>query len=314
MARPDIRDRLATGAPLVLDGAMGSELQRRGVWVSHGATADKLGAWSATAMRDAPEIVRAVHEDYFKVGADIATTNSFWTNSVKLGLVGLGDKAAEYTRRSGEIAVEARDRLRSQAYVAGGMAPPHGSRSPVDPIDLPREFAMQARALRESGVDFLLLEYMGYVADIVAAVDAVKPAGLPVMIGIRHVTEDGAMQHGESFDELAAALGAREVAAILLMCSAPTAISAGLPKLRKAFSRAIGAYPNIGYRRSAEALTAGRQWHGLDTTSYAPADLASDGAAWLGMGAQIIGGCCATTPAHIEAVRAAIPEEGPRAT
>jgi homocysteine S-methyltransferase len=307
MTRPDIRDRLASGATLVLDGAMGSELQRRGVWVSHGATADKLGAWSATAMRDAPEIVREVHEDYFKVGADIATTNSFWTNSVKLGLVGLGDKAAEYTRRSGEIAVDARNRLRPQAYVAGGMAPPHGARSPVDPIDLPREFAMQASALKESGVDFLLLEYMGYVADMVAAVDAVKPAGLPVMVGIRHVTDDGVMQHGESFDALVAALGARDVAAILLMCSTPRAISASLPKLRKAFSGPIGAYPNIGYRRSEQALAAGQQWHGLDTTSYAPTDLASDGKAWLDMGAQIVGGCCATTPAHIRALRATVP-------
>jgi len=54
----EFRERLATGEPLVLDGAMGSELQRRGVWVAHGATKDKLGAWSATAMRDSPEIVR----------------------------------------------------------------------------------------------------------------------------------------------------------------------------------------------------------------------------------------------------------------
>src|SRR5262245_33267241 len=57
VARIDIRERLATGKSLVLDGAMGSELQRRGVWVSHGATADTLGTWSATAMRDAPEVV-----------------------------------------------------------------------------------------------------------------------------------------------------------------------------------------------------------------------------------------------------------------
>jgi len=307
VARPDIRERLAAGTPLVLDGAMGSELQRRGVWVSHGATEEKLGAWSATAMRDAPETVRAIHEDYFRVGADIATTNSFWTNSVKLGLVGLGDKAAEYTRRSGEIAVETRDRLRPQGYVAGGMAPPRGGRAPVDPIDLPREFALQSGALKEGGVDVLLVEYIGYVDDIVAAMDAVKPAGLPVMIGLRHITEEGAMQAGESFDQLIAALGAREVAAILLMCSSPTAISAGLPKLRKAYSGPIGAYPNIGYRRGGKPLGPSQQWHGLDTTTYAPANLAEDGKAWLGMGAQIVGGCCATTPAHIAALRAVVP-------
>jgi homocysteine S-methyltransferase len=314
MARPDIRERLAGGGPLVLDGAMGSELQRRGVWVSHGATTEKLGAWSGTAMRDAPEVVRAVHEDYFKVGADIATTNSFWTNSVKLGLVGLGDKAAEYTRRAGEIAVEARDRLRPEAYVAGGMAPPHGGRAPVDPIDLPREFAMQARALKESGVDLLLVEYIGYIADIVAAIDAVKPAGLPVMIGLRHIQEDGRMQAGETYDQLVAALGPREVAAILLMCSSPTAISVGLPQLRKAFSGPIGAYPNIGYHPARKPLDGGQQWHGLDTTTYAPADLAADGAAWLEMGAQIVGGCCATTPAHIAALRAAVPKSRAGAT
>ena len=308
MTRADIRERLAAGAPLVLDGAMGSELQRRGVWVSHGSTDEKLGAWSATAMRDAPEIVREVHEDYFKVGADIATTNSFWTNSVKLGLVGLADKAAEYTRLSGEIAVEARDRLRPEAYVAGGMAPPHGGRAPVDPIDLPREFALQSRALNESGVDLLLLEYMGYVADIVAAVDAVAPAGLPVMIGIRHVAEDGRMQVGETYDELVAALGRREVAAILLMCSSPTAISAGLPKLRKAFTGPIGAYPNIGYGPAGKPLGADQQWHRLDTRTYTPANLAADGATWLDMGAQIVGGCCATTPEHIAALRSAVPQ------
>ena len=308
MTRPDIRDCLAQGVRLVLDGATGSELQRRGVWVSHGATADKLGAWSATAMRDAPETVREVHEDYFKVGADIVTTNSFWTNSVKLGLVGLGDKAAEYTRRSGEIAVEARDRLRPQAYVAGGMAPPHGARVPVDPVDLPREFAMQAHALKDAGVDVLLLEYIGSVNDVVAGIDAVAPAGLPVMIGLRHVTENGRLQHGESFGQLVAELGAREVAAILLMCSNPSDISASLPKLRKAFSGPIGAYPNIGYRRSAEAMEAGKQWHRLDTSTYMPANLAEDGALWLEMGAQIVGGCCATTPAHIGALRAAVPE------
>jgi homocysteine S-methyltransferase len=128
------------------------------------------------------------------------------------------------------------------------------------------------------------------------------------MIGIRHIAEDGRMQAGETYDELVAALGRREVAAILLMCSSPAAISAGLPKLRKAFSGPIGAYPNIGYRRSGKPLGAEQQWHGLDTTTYAPANLAADGAAWLDMGAQIVGGCCATTPAHIAALRAVVPQ------
>ena len=134
------------------------------------------------------------------------------------------------------------------------------------------------------------------------------------MIGLRHVTRDGGLQHGDTFGQLLAALGSREVAAILLMCSNPSDISASLPKLRKGFSGSIGAYPNIGYRRSAEAMTPGKQWHGLDTTTYSPANLATDGALWLEMGAQIIGGCCATTPAHIAALRAVVPEGKAAAT
>lgn len=309
MSRQDFRERLATGRPLVMDGAMGSELQRRGVWVSHGATDSQLGAWSATAMRDAPDTVREVHDDYFRAGADIAITNSFWTNSVKLGLVGLADKAADYTRQAAEIAVESRDRLRPDAYVAGGMAPPLGGREEVgvDPEHLPREFAMQAKALKEGGADVILVEYIGHVADVVAAVDAVAPAGLPVLVGLRHIRNDGRLQHGETYEQLMAALGDRRVDAILLMCSAPEAVTAGLPLLRKAYTGAIGAYPNHGYGKSAHKVDDTHQWHSLDTTTYGPKELADDGRTWLAMGAQIVGGCCSTTPEHIAALREVVP-------
>ena len=100
----------------------------------------------------------------------------------------------------------------------------------------------------------------------------------------------------------------RKVAAILLMCSSPAAISAGLPKLRKAFTGPIGAYPNIGYGRASDPLGHGHQWHGLDTDTYTPDHLAADGLAWLAMGAQILGGCCATTPDHIAALRRVVPQ------
>src|SRR5229473_2862804 len=95
----DLLSRLRSGDRILLDGATGSELQRRGVNVSRGASVEGgLGAWSATAMEDAPEVVRAVHEDYLRIGADLITANSYNANRGILGKVGLAHKMEEFSR------------------------------------------------------------------------------------------------------------------------------------------------------------------------------------------------------------------------
>src|SRR5437667_358763 len=107
----DLLARLRRGDHLLLDGATGSELQRRGLNVSKGASVEGgLGAWSATAMQDAPEVVRAIHEDYLRVGADVITANSYNASRGQLGRVGLADKMEEFSRRAMELAREARGR------------------------------------------------------------------------------------------------------------------------------------------------------------------------------------------------------------
>jgi S-methylmethionine-dependent homocysteine/selenocysteine methylase len=300
MARLDIRERLAAGDTLILDGATGSELQRRGVYVSKGAKSGKLGPWSATANIDAPEVVRAVHEDYLRIGVDIITSNNFWTSSARLAMAGLGDEWERYTRAAAEIATSARDAVNPDAYVAGGIAPPVVG-------DLRAEFLDQVRVLKEMDVDLILAEYVGTIEDCVSAVDACATAGLPVFLGVRHVTVAGTMQYGESFDDLGAALAGHPVDAILLMCSDPAATSASLPKLRAAFPGPIGAYSNIGYRVNQEFHEDGHtHWHTIDQETYPPDAYAEFAREWVSLGAQIVGGCCATGPAHIRAVRDAL--------
>ena len=102
------------------------------------------------------------------------------------------------------------------------------------------------------------------------------------------------------------ALEAQEhrVDAILLMCSSPEAISATLPRLRAAFGGPIGAYANIGYHRAKRpANFPDSQFHDIEIGENTPERYADDGRRWLEIGAQIVGGCCGTTPEHIAALR-----------
>jgi homocysteine S-methyltransferase len=300
MKRRDILARLAAGEHLLLDGATGSELQRRGVNVSQGIAPDGgLGAWSATAMGDAPEVVREIHEDYLRAGADIITTNSFWTNQFRLGMVGLAHKMEEYTRLAAQIAGTARDKLNSEAYVAGSLAPPD-----MPGLNLFHEYSEQATILAQAGVDLILLEYVSSIAESIQLVSAAAPTGLPVFLGICEIRPNGTMRFGEPIEQLVEALQQHRVDALLLMCSQPETISTVLPKLNQCFAGPIGCYAEVGYERAPQPPHfPEQQWHRIEAGAYPPARYAEFARAWVALGAQIVGGCCATTPEHIAAIR-----------
>ena len=210
MTRLGIIDRLQAGEVLIMDGATGSELQRRGVDVNRGSVEGQIGVWSAAANLDAPDVVRAIHEDYLKAGAEIIISNNFYTSRIMLNAIGKQDQWEEYTRRGGELACTARDAINPDAYVAGGIAAPdHG-------CDLYEQFAEQSCVLATTGVDLMLAEYMAGdsvivdpISDCVTAVDACAESGLPVMLGVCRVSERGTMYDGTSFDALISALARR---------------------------------------------------------------------------------------------------------
>jgi homocysteine S-methyltransferase len=121
------------------------------------------------------------------------------------------------------------------------------------------------------------------------------------------VTLEGVTRHGETMPDLAKALRGHPVDAVLLMCSRPEAISATLPRLRHAFPGPVGAYPNVGYNPMAPV--AGRVHLGPDIISaqaHSPSRLAEFAQEWIAMGAQVVGGCCATGPEHIMAMRVVV--------
>jgi homocysteine S-methyltransferase len=317
MPTRSLTERLEAGEALLMDGATGEELRARGADVFagndfgeadhaavlermavesvaylqesdpdsmrevHDAFLRRLGPWSAPLNVEEPEMVRAVHEDYLRVGADIVISNNFFTGRSNLARLGLGDAWETYARAAARLAIDARDAVNAEAYVAGGMAPPPEG-------DLSVEFAEEAALLADAGVDVILAEYLGTVEEAVAAVEACAPVGLPVLLGMRHVSATGTLQYLQTFEELARALDGAPVAGVLLMCSPPEHVSVGLPKLRDAYGGVIGAYSH-----NPVGLAEGQDEY---------ARFAEYGEAWLKMGAQIVGGCCRTRPRHIAAL------------
>ncbi len=317
MPTRSIVDRLRAGERILMDGGTGSELQRRGADVLAGATLEShLQAWSATANVEFPEVVQQVHQDYLRCGADLVLSNNFWTSRTRLGPIGLGDDWEKYARAGAENAVIARDVQKPEAYVAGAFAPPAigsiaGAAEP-DVVAMGRsafrsEVNEQVEVLVDAGVDVIFPEFVGHIEDCVEMVDVCSAFELPAFLGIRAIQPDGTMVSGDSLADLGRALDGMKVDAVMLMCSRPEAITAGLPVLRDSYLGPIGCYPNIGYNPMAplggSPYIAEDGPDMLNTHGNTPSELAAQAAEWRAMGSQVIGGCCASGPEHIMALR-----------
>jgi methionine synthase I (cobalamin-dependent) len=212
----------------------------------------------------------------------------------------------ELTRLAVTVALEARDRMNPHGYVAGSIAPtnrfPGGwDPSRVPPVDeLAREWGDQTSILADAGSDLILIETMSAIFQLIPAVEAARATGLPVVLGV-HASAEATMTSGETMQQLVAALDGRMPDAILLMCRAPQEITMTLQNLREAFDGPIGGYADIGYSRIGEGSPS--QYHSIDVGANSPRRYAEIAEEWLNLGAQIIGGCCATTPEHIAALR-----------
>ncbi len=322
MTTHSIVDRLRSGEMFLLDGGTGSELQRRGADVLK-ESEDRVKAWSATANIEYADVVQQVHSDYLRVGADIIISNNFWTTPTRLGTIGERDNWRKYATAAIRNAVQARDSMNHNAYVAGGIAAP-GLQEGLLPGNSPvsdtrqlgveahrKEWADHAELLADEGADVILAEFMAFIEDCVVAVEGCAEAGLPVFLGVREVRSDGTMRSGESLADLARALEGHPVDAVMIMCSNPENISVGIPVLREAFAGPVGAYANLGYNPTAPLVNKptlsnrNRSTNGdiFQNSEYYPSRMAEFAGMWKSMGAQIIGGCCASGPEHISAMR-----------
>jgi homocysteine S-methyltransferase len=274
---------------LVCDGAMGTLLYAQGVFVNR--------SFDSLNLSD-PSRVRAVHEAYVRAGADVLETNTFGANRVKLRAFGLGNSLRDINLEGARLA---RDAAGSSAYVAGAMGPlglriePWG-RTPRDKAL--EYFREQAAALVEAGIDLFILETFRDVNEICAAVAAVRGVcSLPIVAQMT-VEDDGNSLDGTPPEQFAPALRESGADVVGLNCSiGPAHMLETLERMSVVTASHLSAQPNAGQPRELDGRT-------IYLTS--PEYMASYARRFVERRVRLVGGCCGTTPAHIEQIRSAV--------
>jgi S-methylmethionine-dependent homocysteine/selenocysteine methylase len=287
-------ERLGSGQVLLLDAAMGTELQRR-------ETNTALPLWSARTLIDDPELVWTIHGDEVASGADILTANTFRTHARTLGKAGFAERAGELSALAVRLAHQAAATPGREVFVAGSLAPLEDCYRPdlvPDDAALEREHGAHARFLADAGVDLMLAETHNTIREAVAVTRAAKATGLPVVVSL--VTDGaGKLLSGETLETAAGALLALAPDAIGINCVAAGRLAGDLALLARATpGQSLAAYGNLGLPAD------GPGWS--FTEELDPGDYALEAKRWTVLGARIVGGCCGTTPAHTRALRAAL--------
>jgi S-methylmethionine-dependent homocysteine/selenocysteine methylase len=299
-ARP-LASLLAQRRVLILDGALGTELERRGVDTG-------LPLWSAKSIVEAPDVLRQIHSDHIAAGADIIAANTWRTTARTFHRAGLPDRSAEFTRKAVSLAQEARamhpDRT---VLVAGSMGPLEDCYRPalVPPdIELKIEHAEHATRLVEAGVDIIMLETFGTVREARCAARAALATGKEVLVSFL-CRGDGHLYGGETLADAVTATADLPLAGLSINCAPARSLVRLLDDLRTAVNSTrtdglscLMVYGNVGRE--------GGEHDPAFVTAIPPAEYGTLAVSWAERGARIIGGCCGTTPEHIAAVRNAL--------
>ena len=282
-----ILKRLASEV-LVGDGAIGTMLYAKGV--SLDSNFEHLNL-----VR--PMLVAELARDYIAAGAQVIETNTFGANSPKLSAIGLGHKVAEINRAGARIAREAAGNNVLVAGSVGPLAPLKGSEQELGAEQMTEAFRVQCHALAEGGVDFLLLETFTSLAQLQLAVTVAKETGLPVSASLAFL-EGGRSSDGSSVESFCQAMESVGADIIGANCGAgPLELLKVIKRMAALTDRPISAYANSGFPEYLD----GRYIYRATPEYFA--DMAVKMAA---AGANLVGGCCGTTPEHIAALSRAL--------
>ncbi|MGC5053321.1 homocysteine S-methyltransferase family protein [Micromonospora sp. DT48] len=298
------RSRAAGVRPLLLDGALGTELQRHGRSVS-------APWWTAHCLLDPAgrRLVTRVHREYVAAGVDVLTANTFRTTPRTAHRAGAGpDTAARLVRAAVCLAREAAATVVRPVVVAGSIAPVEDCYRPElvpDDTVLRTEHAWLAGQLARAGVDLALVETMNTIREAVAAVRAARAQALTTWASFA-CTPAGHLLSGEDVASAATAVRAAGASAVLVNCTGPAGTKRALARLGQADTGRLGAYPNLEDRAGLPPATPVDRYLPPVLSPAAFARL-PDRDPWRGL--DIVGGCCGAGPEHIAALRARWPQD-----
>ena len=281
-----LRDLIGDGRAHVVDGAMGTMLYGRGVFVN--VCYDELNLQE-------PEMVREVHEEYVHAGAEILETNTFGANPVKLSGFGLDGRTEAINRAGGELA---RAAAAGRASVVGAVGPlgiriePWGATAFEEAVDF---FRRQVDGLLEGGVDGFCLETFSDLSELEAAFRAVRSlTDLPVLAQVT-IGENGLTPGGTTMETAGTAMAAWGVEVAGINCSVGPAIMLdAVERLAASSGLPASAQPNAGLPRVVE----NRQIY-----MASPEYMGQYARRLIAVGARFVGGCCGTTPSHVRRIR-----------
>jgi methionine synthase I (cobalamin-dependent)/5,10-methylenetetrahydrofolate reductase len=275
-------ERLSDGV-VVCDGAMGTMLYARGVFVNR--CFDELNLSN-------PELVRSVHEEYLDAGADLIETNTFGAHRFKLGPHGFDSQVRKINREGARVAREA---AQGRGLVAGSIGPLGKPLEPLGNITFDEAVAAyreQAEGLAEGGVDLFAIETIPALDQARAAVSAIRAvSALPITVSMTF-TEEGTTFYGDKPEDVVRTLEDWDVTVVGANCSqGPQPMLETVQRMAAVARRLkLSAMPNAG----APAMVDGRYVY-LCTPEY----MASYARRFIAAGVTVVGGCCGTTPAHI---------------
>jgi homocysteine S-methyltransferase len=298
-----IAEKLARGGIVVLDGGTGTEIERRGAPMSE-------VSWCSHATLSHGAIVRGVHEDYIRAGAEIIAANTYGSSPFVLDHHGKLADLASIDGAAVRIAREARDAAASGAVAVAGsfsvMRPAVLGTDRTADANWPEKRAREllkrkAEGLAEAGVDLIMMEMMRDTDYSLWATEAAVATGLPVWVGLSvERVSDGRMRSYSrnefSAAEVAKALMGTGAKLLSVMHSPADLTGPALDEVKAVWKGPLGAYPEQGYFEMPN-------WRFVPLE---PVEFVARSKGWIGQGVQAIGGCCGTGPEHIRALAEAV--------